>query len=301
MPSPTLQPQPQLQLQSQTQQQQLRHMKSFTQRFRSRKPASRTVETATTATCAPLESAPHAQQPRQRSPYVPTHAAASFARTVLPLSRTRIDEGDELLDVPQHAYGCDEATSYAGTSPMHSTCIPRGRHVCTSSSSSPTDSHFTTAPSNGSDACGLPAASHHQALPRKSGFDGSPADLDDYATFLAEAEANDLAFRSRWAQRKKERERQWASSKLASLPQSVKGTQRDSAYYSMGSVSRSSMSRGGPQKQQTVHDRPSAPAPGSGSVPASPPTLHHKPSRTLGRRISEYFKPSPEERGATAV
>ncbi|KHN95047.1 uncharacterized protein MAM_07096 [Metarhizium album ARSEF 1941] len=128
---------------------------------------------------------------------------------------------------------------------------------------------------------------------------------DDYAAFLAEAQANDVAFRSRWARREQAREHQWASSNLAGLPQqSFKApTQRDSAYYSVASVSPSSASGPGPQKRPP-RGRWSAPVPasgsGSGPVPASPPTLEHNPSRTLGRRISEYFKPSPSA-GMSAV
>ncbi|KID90436.1 hypothetical protein MGU_02313 [Metarhizium guizhouense ARSEF 977] len=289
-PQPQPQPQPQLHQkhhhQPQQPEQQLRRMTSFTQRFRGRKPVSPTAATTTTPQPEAHDAAPASGQLRRRPAYIPTHAAASFARTVSPLSTPRIDERDELA--------CDE-TSWS-PSMMHSTSAARGRHV----PSTTTTTAASTSPS---------AASH-----RAQSDVGEPPldDDDDYAAFLAEAEANDRAFRSRWAQRERERGQQWALGSLAASPQGCfKGTaQRDSAYYSVASVSPSSMSGqgSGPQKQ-ALHGRRSAPVPlpasastsTSTSTPTSPLALHHKPSKTLGRRISEYFKPSSKAGVATVA
>ncbi|EFY92959.1 hypothetical protein MAC_01197 [Metarhizium acridum CQMa 102] len=273
-PQPQPQPQPHQKHHHQPQQpgQPLRRMTSLTQRFRGRKPV-KSPTAATTATPQPEahDAAPASGQLRQRPAYVPTHAAASFARTVSPLSTPRIDERDELA--------CDETPR----SPrMHSTPAARGRHVPSTTT--------TTPPASIS-----PSAASHRAQPDvgEPPLNNDDADDDDYAAFLAEAEANDRAFRSRWAQREKERrEQQWALGNHAGPPQGFKGTtQRDSAYYSVASVSPSSTSGhgSGPQKQ-ALHGRWSAPLPAS----TSPRALHHKPSKTLGRRISEYFKPSSE-------
>ncbi|KID80321.1 uncharacterized protein G6M90_00g010600 [Metarhizium brunneum] len=299
MPPATPQPQPEPQLhqkhhhQPQQPEQQLRRMTSFTQRLRGRKPVSPTAATTTTPQPEAHDAAPASGQLRRRPAYIPTHAAASFARTVSPLSTPRIDERDELA--------CDE-TSWSPRM-MHSTSAARGRHV----PSTTTTTAASTSPS---------AASH-----RAQSDVGEPPlddDDDDYAAFLAKAEANDHAFRSRWAQRERERERergqQWAlCSPAASPPGCFKGTaQRDSAYYSVASVSPSSMSGhgSGPQKQ-ALHGRRSAPVPlpvstsmpasTSTSTPTSPRALHHKPSKTLGRRISEYFKPSSKAGVATVA
>ncbi|OAQ70790.1 hypothetical protein VFPPC_13419 [Pochonia chlamydosporia 170] len=275
MPPATPQPQPH-QHQHQPQQQQsgqLRRMTSFTQRFRSSKPAS---------TAAHVESATQAQQDqtRPRTFYVPTHAASSFARTVSPLSRTRIDERDEL----EHA--CEEPSRPASGLGTRST--PRKNHAHAHARTNSTPSTNSMNPVAVRNDSSDPVPLQRASTTRKSDLDTSSS--NDYATFLAQAQANDRAFRTRWAQREREREREWASSHLAGLPQSFKGTQRDSAYYSVGSLSRSSMSGSGPQKQQVVHERFSAPIHGD----STPRTLNQKPSRTLGRRISEYFKPTPE-------
>lgn len=184
------------------------------------------------------------EQARPRTVYVPTHAAASFARTVSPLSRSRIDERDEL-----------ESSAGSG------------------SGSGSTDA----------DTGGGP----HDAA-RKTDFTG-----DDYTSFLADAKSNDQAFRARWARREREREREWAASNMASLPR-VK-TQRDSAYYSVTSASPSSLSGSVPRKPVQVVPVVPMPVP----VPAQAPS--RKPSKTLGRRISEYFKPPPSEGRPTAM
>ncbi|KAK8930191.1 hypothetical protein H634G_01254 [Metarhizium anisopliae BRIP 53293] len=293
IPPATPQPQPQPQLhqkhhhQPQQPGQQLRRVTSFTQRFRGRKPVSPTAATTTTPQPEAHDAAPASGQLRRRPAYIPTHAAASFARTVSPLSTPRIDERDELA--------CDE-TSWSPRM-MHSTSAARERHVPSTTT--------TTAASTS------PSVASHRA---QSDVGEPPLDDDDYAAFLAEAEANDRAFRSRWAQRERERERgqQWALGSPATSPQGCfKGTaQRDSAYYSVASVSPSSMSGhgSGPQKQ-ALHGRRSAPVPlpvstsmpASTSTPTSPRALHHKPSKTLGRRISEYFKPSSKTGVATVA
>lgn len=252
-------------------------MTSFTQRFRS----SNKAASSTTTMSSPQKQEQEQEQIRPRTVYVPTHAAASFARTVSPLSQTRIDERDELkLDA-------EEASRY-GTQPMHASTTTKAKR----SSYGRTNSSGYPSTNNSYTATTTPAATRtlQQATPKNHTGD-SPS--NDFTSFIAEAEANDRAFRTRWAQREKEREREWASSNMAGLPNSFKGTQRDSAYYSVGSMSRSSMTGSGPQKQMG-HERLSAPAPLHVPMSPSTRTLNHKQSRTLGRRISEYFKPSPE-------
>lgn len=286
MPSATPQQQHQPQLAPQPVQQ-VRRMTSFTQRFRS---SNKTASSNSTVS-SPQEQ--QQEQSRPRTVYVPTHAAASFARTVSPLSQTRIDERDELrLDAEEAS-----ARTRCGTQPMLASTATRSKrssHGRTNSSGYPSRTNsYTTGTGTGTTNTSTAAArsASHQATPRNHMAE-SPS--SDFTSFIAEAEANDRAFRTRWAQREKEREREWASSNMAGLPNSFKGTQRDSAYYSVGSMSRSSMSGSGPQKHMGAagHERLSAPAPLPMST--STRTLNHKQSRTLGRRISEYFKPSPE-------
>ncbi|KAK2592361.1 hypothetical protein QQS21_009941 [Conoideocrella luteorostrata] len=234
-------------------QQQLRRMASFSQRFRGSKPT-------------PAEPSSQEQKDRPRTFYVPTHAAASFAKTVSPLTATFIDERDEL----------SSSTTSTGT----------GNNRCGINSTQQKGSNYHATVAANTTQANNKAYPSRQAISRKGRESSSSTSTTDYASFLAEAEVNDRAFRTRMAHRR-------SNSAAGGQTHTFSKPHRDSAYYSTGSRSSVSGSEGRPSRV-SCHMAKDTVAPLS-AAPAS--TLAGKPTKTLGRRLSEYFKPPNAEGG----
>ncbi|KZZ99007.1 hypothetical protein AAL_02558 [Moelleriella libera RCEF 2490] len=212
---------------------------------------------------------------RPTSVYVPTHAASSFVQTA---SR-------------HEPVNTSSPAANGGVAPPHtrSTQLAKKHRQQTASMDSTMSSLSSSSLSS---TAGMPS---------------------DYATFLVEAEANDRAIRSCIAHRRREHDRESsAPHAYASWPQYYKQQQqqqqqqqqrhskrqqRDSAYYSI--ASRSSVSAKPATKRDSMlsmsaHHHPQQQQQqqqGQGQAPSPRSGLTRKGTKTLGRRISEYFKP----------
>ncbi|GAB0138432.1 hypothetical protein EsDP_00006667 [Epichloe bromicola] len=209
------------------------------------------------------------EKARPRTFYVPTHAAASFARTVSPRSPTRIEERDDELAEDE-----DEDGSGSGREKCHA-------HDCSS------NRETQRITSNYTHSHPAEAAPHYQADAASPHRSDAPS--TDYATFLAQAEVKERAARARVTG--PPRRREWCQSQSQSNgSDAARGgaALRDSAYYSTGSRS-SSRGRGGRSRGEGV-------GAGVGEDTVAPLPARRQP-RTLGRRLSEYFKPPRREEG----
>lgn len=210
------------------------------------------------------------EKARPRTFYVPTHAAASFARTVSPRSPIRIEERDEDED--------EDGSGSSGRKKCHTTTTTTTTATATTTSISNSNYTHSRSPK---------AASYYQADAAAASPPPSRSDAPstDYAAFLAQAEVNERAARARMAPpRRQETGRAWCQLNGSTA---VGGTAalRDSAYYSTGSRS-SSRGRG--------RGRGEGAGAGAGEDTVAPLPARRQP-RTLGRRLSEYFKPPHRE------
>ncbi|KAG5970347.1 hypothetical protein E4U55_001728 [Claviceps digitariae] len=184
---------------------QIRRMTSFTQRLRgnlrSTPSTAALVETlfpeASSAAAAEnkKETQAHAadktKQTRPRSFYVPTHAAASFARTVSPLSPMRIEAK---IDEDEHDDGVDSRAwsswpSTSDTPDPRRRCSHRSRH-----------SVAVAAHGHGVPVAHVAAHTRTRSTPVHIDASWSPgSQQSEYAAFLADAEATERAARARAA------------------------------------------------------------------------------------------------------
>ncbi|QPG96658.1 hypothetical protein C2857_004921 [Epichloe festucae Fl1] len=205
------------------------------------------------------------EKARPRTFYVPTHAAASFARTVSPRSPIRIEETNEPAD-GQDEGNDDDDEGGSGRS---------GRDKCHPRDSSNRESQHTTTTTTSSSNY-----THSRSRSTKpASCYQADAPSTDYAAFLAQAEVNERAARARMAPpRRRESGRDRCQSNGSTAPGGA--ALRDSAYYSTGSRRSSSRGRGRGEGEDVVAPLPARRQP-----------------RTLGRRLSEYFKPPRREEG----
>ncbi|KAG5960807.1 hypothetical protein E4U58_004513 [Claviceps cyperi] len=297
-------------------QSQLRHISSITQRFRGH---SRSTSTTAVTTESSWSAHHHDDKDRARRPssfYVPTHAAASFARTVSPLSPVRIEAKIQEDDLEQ-------LSSSSGKKPKHRSHRRNHHHTTTSEhkiqSAPNTSSHPATADASPTSSKKTPrhgcVPSRQQQQQRQQEQQGPQQHehQTEYAAFLAEAEASErarLALRRRKCASMPSRapSTSFHASKTAAAaavaimrgspspmattkttPAMLSHAHRDSAYYSNASRSSASGGRGG-----------AAGGIAGAGVAAMDHNLRGRlpavtQPKTLGRRLSEYFKPPRQE------
>ncbi|KAG6109440.1 hypothetical protein E4U14_003241 [Claviceps sp. LM454 group G7] len=309
-------------------QSQLRRISSITQLFRGHSRSTST--TAVTEFSWPAHDHDDKGRARRHSSfYVPTHAAASFARTVSPLSPVRIEAKIEEDDLEQLSSSSGKKTKHRShrrshhhtTTPEHKTqSVPNTSSHPTMAGASPTSSKKASR-----HGC-APSRQQEQQQQQQRQQQEQKEELQqhehqtEYAAFLAEAEASE---RARLAQRRR---------KCVSMPSRAPSTSlhasktaaaaaaiaimrgspspmattkttpatmlsyphRDSAYYS--NASRSSASGGGGGGAAGGIAGAGA---GAGAAAMDHNLRGRLPTvgqpKTLGRRLSEYVKPPRQE------
>ncbi|KAG6062491.1 hypothetical protein E4U32_002263 [Claviceps aff. humidiphila group G2b] len=300
----------------------LRRISSITQLFRGH-------SRSTSTTAVPEFSWPahdHDDKGRARrhsSFYVPTHAAASFARTVSPLSPVRIEAKIEEDDLEQLSSSSGKKTKHRShrRSHHHTTTPEHKTQSVPNISSHPATAGVSPTSSRKASRHGCAPSRQQQQQQRQQEQKEELQQHEhqtEYAAFLAEAEASE---RARLAQRRRKcvsmpsrapSTSLHASSKTAAAaaaiaimrgspspmattkttPAMLSYPHRDSAYYS--NASRSSASGGGG----------GGAAGGIAGAGAGAAAMDHNlrgrlptvgQPKTLGRRLSEYVKPPRQE------
>ncbi|KAG6169046.1 hypothetical protein E4U51_001739 [Claviceps purpurea] len=312
-------------------QSQLRRISSITQRFRGHSRSTSTTAVTESSSSWPAHDDKDDRARRPSSCYVPTHAAASFARTVSPLSPVRIEAKIEEDDLEQ-------LSSSSGKKAKHRSHRRNHHHhhtTTTTTSEHKTQSVPNTSSHPATAGASLPSSSkkapRHGCAPsrqqqRQHEHKVQHEHQTEYAAFLAEAEARErarLALRRRKCVSMPSRAPSTslhasktttatatATAAAAAAVAIMRGSpspmattkatpavrshvHRDSAYYSNASKSSASGSGGGggggaggvagaAAMDQNLLG-------GAGTLPTV------RQPKTLGRRLSEYFKPPRRE------
>ncbi|KAG6324750.1 hypothetical protein E4U22_008381 [Claviceps purpurea] len=315
-------------------QSQLRRISSITQRFRGHSRSTSTTAVTESSSSWPAHDDKDDRARRPSSCYVPTHAAASFARTVSPLSPVRIEAKIEEDDLEQLSSSSGKKAKHRSHRRNH-----HHHHTTTTTSEHKTQSVPNTSSHPATAGASLPSSSkkapRHGCAPsrqqprqreQKHEHKVQHEHQTEYAAFLAEAEARErarLALRRRKCVSMPSRAPSTslhasktttatATAAAAAAVAIMRGSpspmattkatpavrshvHRDSAYYSNASRSSASGSGGGGGGGGGAGGVAGAAAMdqnllgGAGRLPTV------RQPKTLGRRLSEYFKPPRRE------
>ncbi|KAG5944870.1 hypothetical protein E4U59_006698 [Claviceps monticola] len=326
-------------------QSQLRRISSITQRFRGHSRSTSTTAVTESSSSWPAHDDKDDQARRPSSCYVPTHAAASFARTVSPLSPVRIEAKIEEDDLEQLSSSSGKKAKHRSHRQNHHHHHHTTITTATTTSATPTTSeHKTQSVPNTSShpataGASLPSSSkkapRHGCAPsrqqqqqqqqqqqheQKHDHKVQHEHQTEYAAFLAQAEARE---RARLALRRQKCVSMPSRAPSTSLHASKTTTaatvaavaimrgspspmattkatpavrshaHRDSAYYS--NASRSSASGSGGGGGGRAGGVAGAAAMDQNLLGRAGRLLAVRQPKTLGRRLSEYFKPPRRE------